>query len=70
MSEMIDARGLSCPQPVMLAKKALDTLKEASLEIIVDNVTARDNLLRLAKHSGCKAEVTNSGDDFIIKMMR
>mgnify|MGYP000849112368 CR=1 FL=1 len=70
MSELIDARGLSCPQPVMMAKKALDSSKESELEIMVDNATARDNLLRLAKHSGCKADVTSDGEDFIVKITR
>ena len=70
MSEVIDARGLSCPQPVMMAKKALDTSNESSFEIIVDNATARENLLRLAKSSSCKAEVTVNGEDFIVKITR
>jgi len=70
MSQLIDARGLSCPQPVILAKKALESSNESTLEIMVDNATARENLLRLANHSGCKAEVINNGEDFIVKIMR
>jgi len=54
----------------MMAKKALDTSNESSFEIIVDNATARENLLRLAKSSGCKAEVTVNGEDFIVKITR
>ena len=33
---MIDARGRSCPEPVIMVKKALAS-KEASYEMMVDN---------------------------------
>lgn len=36
----IDARGLSCPEPVILTKKALAVSHEG-LEILVDNETSK-----------------------------
>ena len=48
----VDARGLSCPEPVILTKKALES-KEAVYEILVDNVTAKENVSRFAQHQGC-----------------
>lgn len=48
---IIDARGLSCPQPVILANQALDQQPQ-SLQIIVDNHVARENVTRLASHLG------------------
>jgi tRNA 2-thiouridine synthesizing protein A len=69
MPKKVDARGLSCPQPVIVTKKALETSKE-DLEVLVDNTTARDNIVRFAKNSGCKTEVIEQGQDFIIKVMR
>ncbi len=60
----IDARGLACPQPVVLAK---NRMKECNLiEITVDNETAKENLNRLASSSGWLFEVTPSGHDFKI----
>lgn len=50
----IDAKGLACPQPVILAKKAIDA-GEKSFVIIVDNKTAVENLTRLADNSGYQA---------------
>ena len=41
MSERIDARGLSCPQPVVLAKKAIDRIGKGTIEILVDTVTSK-----------------------------
>lgn len=50
--EIVDARGLSCPQPVMLASKAINKLNKGAIEVLVDSGTARDNVSRLAKNSG------------------
>jgi len=60
----IDARGLSCPQPVVLAKSKM---KECSLiEILVDNETAVENIKRLAASSGWSFENILSGDNFML----
>lgn len=48
----VDARGLSCPQPAMLAQKALKEAGIGTVEILVDSSTARDNVSRLARNSG------------------
>ena len=70
MSEhIIDARGLSCPQPVVLVRKAIsDGLTD--LNILVSSDVARENVLRTLKNSGLQSEVTIAGDDFIIKASR
>ncbi|MFC2007434.1 sulfurtransferase TusA family protein [Chloroflexota bacterium] len=48
----IDARGLSCPQPAMLARQAIQKLDKGTVEVLVDSGTARDNVSRLAKNAG------------------
>ena len=45
---LVDARGLSCPQPVLETKAALDSAGEGTVEVLVDTVTSRENVLRLA----------------------
>ncbi|MEG0895739.1 MAG: sulfurtransferase TusA family protein, partial [Oscillospiraceae bacterium] len=47
----IDARGLSCPQPVVLTKKALAENKNCAI-IIVDNTIALENITRFAENKG------------------
>lgn len=47
----IDARGLSCPQPVILLKKELSAAKEGCV-LLVDNHTAVENCTRFAEHAG------------------
>ena len=65
----IDARGLSCPQPVVLAQKAIkDGL--TSFDIIVSTEVSKENVLRMLKNNKMKAEVTSDGgdgDDIIIR---
>ncbi len=45
---MLDCRGLSCPQPVVETKKRLTDMSPGTLTVLVDNETAKNNLLRLA----------------------
>jgi selenium metabolism protein YedF len=52
MSTTVDARGLNCPHPVVLTKKALAEADEVT--IIVDNETAKENVSRLAASQGCQ----------------
>lgn len=62
----IDARNLSCPQPVVITKKALDELIEGSITTIVNDEAALQNLLALAKSMGCETTVEQKGEDYHI----
>ncbi|OHD67904.1 MAG: hypothetical protein A2W19_06545 [Spirochaetes bacterium RBG_16_49_21] len=55
MPEIINAKGLACPQPVILTKKALEASDEVT--VLVDNSTALENIKRLASSAGCSIEV-------------
>ena len=58
----VDARGLSCPQPVVLTMEALKQNAEA-YEILVDNQTALNNVSRFAKNAGKTVSFTESGPE-------
>lgn len=62
MTEILDARGLSCPQPAMLARQALKKLGKGTLEVLVDSPTARENVSRLARDAGWKVEAESQPD--------
>jgi tRNA 2-thiouridine synthesizing protein A len=66
---MIDARGLSCPEPVILAKRALDG-KPENLTVMVDNRAARENVTRLATALGYRVEVTETGRDITLSLKK
>lgn len=62
----VDARGMSCPQPVLIAKKTLENNKNG-FEILVDNNVARENVSRFIKNAGLKVLVEEVDEDFLIK---
>lgn len=53
----IDARGLTCPQPVLETKKALDQGLSDHIRVLVDNSAARENVSRFAGNQGCQVSV-------------
>ena len=63
----VDARGLSCPQPVVLTMEALKQNAEA-YEILVDNQTALNNVSRFVQNAGKTASVTEKDDEYIIEV--
>ena len=63
----VDARGLSCPQPVVLTMEALKQNAEA-YEILVDNQTALNNVSRFVKNAGKTASVTEKDYEYIIEV--
>jgi selenium metabolism protein YedF len=64
--KQIDCKGLSCPEPVIRTKNALDENPAAAYEIIVDNEIARENVLRFAKSRGRQAKWTEDGGLFTV----
>ena len=64
----VDARGLSCPEPVIQTKNAMAS-KEAEYEVLVDNVVAKENVSRFVMHQGYQVNVEEQGDDFLLKIM-
>ena len=49
---MVDARGQSCPIPVVMTRKALEKEKPARLEVLVDAQVAVENVTRCARSRG------------------
>ena len=49
----VDARGYSCPQPVIMTKKAIEK-NGPPLKVLVDDRTPLENVTRFAKNAGFK----------------
>jgi len=62
----INACGLSCPQPALLARQALDNLTRGAVQVMVDSVTARDNVARIGQNAGCQVSIQNQADGSIM----
>jgi selenium metabolism protein YedF len=68
-TKTVDARGLTCPQPVVLAKQAIETNEK--VKVIVDNETALENVKRLGIKLGCDVKVEKEQDNtYVIKLTR
>lgn len=61
----IDARGLSCPEPVIMIKKAMES-KEDSYEMIVDNHASKENVIRFAEHAGYHVSITEKDGEYTL----
>lgn len=59
---IVDAKGLACPQPVVLAKKALKD--ESSVTVLVDNEEAVKNLSKLANSLNANSRARQISDGF------
>ena len=55
MTEIVDARGLSCPQPVLWTRKALLNAEKGEVVVLVDTMTQVHNCTRAAQKLGWEA---------------
>ena len=65
----IDARGLSCPEPVILISRAMKS-GESAYEIIVDNRVSRENVTRFAEHQGYAVSVSEADGEFTLSIRK
>jgi TusA-related sulfurtransferase len=63
MTKIVDARGFSCPQPVIMTRTAIEA-GEFPFEVLVETVTSRENVRRVAERAWCTVQVEQSGDEF------
>ncbi len=69
--QIVDARGLSCPQPVILSRQAVKKLESGgTVEVLVDTATSRDNVKRAVESVGCQVEIQQEGDEFRMVITR
>ena len=66
---MVDARGLSCPTPVLMTQKAMKS-KEDYYEVMVDAQAPLENVTRFAQSQGYKVEVEDMGGEYLLKISR
>lgn len=67
--KVLDARGLSCPEPVIIMRKAMMS-KDTEYQIVVDNVVSRENVTRFAEHQGYKVTVSENNGEYILSIRK
>lgn len=59
----VDARGFACPQPVIMAQKAIKADAPGELQVLVDNKCAVENVTRFGESQGYIVTAADNGDD-------
>ena len=66
---MLDARGESCPIPVIMTKKMMQSAEDY-YEVMVDAGAPVENVTRFAESQGYKVEAENKGGEYLLKISR
>jgi len=66
----VDARGLACPKPVVLAEEALRNIYEGSIDVLVDNESSVKNLQKFASKHGWHSEVFKENEYWRVKITK
>ena len=66
----VDARGLSCPEPVLRVMDAINGLGSGTIEVMVDTATSCENVTRMAESMSCTVEVTESDDENFVMLVQ
>ena len=67
--KILDARGLSCPEPVIMIRKAMIS-KDSSYEMVVDNPTSKENVMRYAEHQGYQVFIEERNGEYTLSMKK
>lgn len=62
----LDAKGLFCPEPLMMVQDALKKNPGEQVVVEVDSASPRDNILRLARRKKLSATVAEADGVFTI----
>lgn len=67
MSTKVDARGFSCPQPVLMTLDEINKVDKGEIEVLVDTDTSKENVSRAAESQGWQIKgVQEEGEGYRI----
>ncbi len=67
--KMTDVRGLSCPQPVLMMMKVMQS-HEDSYEVLSDQIVSVENIKRYAAREGYSADVREENGEFYMTLTK
>lgn len=71
MSTIVEARGLSCPQPVLMTLNEINKVNKGEIVIMVDTDTSKENVSRAAQSQGWQvADVRSEGEGYRITIKK
>ncbi|MFK0426514.1 sulfurtransferase TusA family protein, partial [Campylobacter jejuni] len=67
----IDCRNLSCPQPIVETKNALEKLQENEiLEIVLNSIISKNNVVKFLSSLSLNPVVDENAQKFYIKLQK
>jgi TusA-related sulfurtransferase len=70
MAAKVDARGLSCPQPALLTRQALQSAAGGEVVVLVDSMTQVNNCTRAAEALGWQVTCVARGGEFELTLRK
>jgi TusA-related sulfurtransferase len=71
MEKTVDARGLSCPQPVLDTLTAITAMGAGKLTVLVDTEASKENVSRAAQAKGWRLDgVSENGGEYRIDLSK
>ena len=71
MSTVVDARGLSCPQPVLMTLEEIKKVTKGEIEVLVDTDTSKENVSRAAESQQWQVQdIHEEGEGYRIKIKK
>lgn len=71
MAATVDARGLSCPQPVIMTIDEIKKGSEKEIIVLVDTDTSKENVTRAAESQGCRiSDIREENEGYRISITR
>ena len=64
----VDARGFSCPIPVVRTKKAIEENPNEAITVLVESAVSRENVSRLAQSQGYSVKVEEIEDGYRLRL--
>lgn len=68
MKKFVDACGLSCPEPVLKLKQAIDAADE--IELLVDSQVCVENCSRYAQSRGFRVSVNGKSGQYTMMLQK
>ena len=70
MPKVVDARGRSCPEPVIMTKNAIESNPNEPIQVLVNEYVTVENITRFAKWKGNKVNVEEKGEDYTLNIRK
>ena len=71
MSTTVDARGFSCPQPVLMTLDKIKKADKGEIQVLVDTDTSKENVSRAATSKGWEIkDIQEEGEGYRITIAK